>query len=166
VSEPGFVGWVNRVSYPSDATKSNWGRQALRVMRDVWLEFCAEFKADGREIELSEARELVSRIDRAYPFGMRRYTPYKVWLAERRILKRALFDQLPAPTHEDLAAVEVAIDLAELGRIDEAEALLSEQAPRRHNRKCPACGADIGCRCRPKGEYEARVPCISRVAQR
>src|SRR5688572_19797946 len=45
------------------------------------------------------------------------------------------------PTPDDHAACLVAIDLVEEGRLDEARKLLEEQAPRRLNRKCLACGA-------------------------
>jgi hypothetical protein len=40
-----------------------------------------------------------------------------------------------------LAICEVARDLVELQRIDEAKALLDEQAPTRHDEWCAACGA-------------------------
>lgn len=56
------------------------------------------------------------------------------------------------PTAADAAVCEVARDLVLLGRIAEAEKLLAEQAPRRLNRKCPACDMRVGKPCRDPGE--------------
>lgn len=50
---------------------------------------------------------------------------------------------------DDLEGVlMVAGDLVEMGRVDEARALLDEQAPHRLARWCPSCGEMAGQPCR------------------
>jgi hypothetical protein len=95
-----------------------------------------------------DAKELLAVVDAAYPFGERRYHPYKMWLAERKILRAILFPpaELELPTL-DHAACLVATDLIEEGRTDEAIALLEDQAPRRLNRPCRECAAEVGKPC-------------------
>lgn len=87
--------------------------------------------------------ELIKLVDAAYPFGERAMHPYKAWLQERKELIAVLRPEvLELPTADDFAAVEVAADLYE--STEDAEAtkkLLDDQAPRRLNRACPACGA-------------------------
>lgn len=88
---------------------------------------------------------LLAAVDAAYPFGERARLPYKAWLAERQLL----VDEIePPPSPDEWAAIEVARDLVELGRVEEARALLEEQAPGRHARRCPTCGAARGESCR------------------
>lgn len=84
-------------------------------------------------------------VSAAYPFGERRYHPYKIWLDEVAKTKLA---RTPRVSVDDAAVVLVAHDLVQLGRVDEAEALLAAQAPGRLTRKCPTCGAWPGRRCR------------------
>lgn len=93
------------------------------------------------------ASELLRLVDEAYPFGPCSHTPYKAWLTERKLLIEALAAELPAPTADDRAACIVAIDLVEQDQADAAIKLLDEQAPRRLNRGCPACGVKPGERC-------------------
>lgn len=63
------------------------------------------------------------------------------------------YDELPRPFRngltedeaEDRDACMVAADMLEEGRpIEQIRKLLDEQAPRRLNRKCPACGSSVG----------------------
>lgn len=63
-------------------------------------------------------------------------------------LSRGGFLQPPSP--DEIAAVVVAHDLAELGRVDEARAML-ERAPNRLHWPCPTCGAWRG------------MPCVDRL---
>jgi hypothetical protein len=134
---------------------SHWRRRARHAMRSVVSKY------EG----IATLANLLPLIDDAYPFGQRSHAPYKAWLAERKLFIQ-LLDAPPAPTAEDRAACEVAIDLLELGRIAEAQSLLDAQAPRRLNRDCPACGAAIGKLCRERRDcawVELAVPHLSRV---
>lgn len=89
--------------------------------------------------------ERLALIDAAYPFGERKYHPYKIWLAERR---RYTYVADVPPSQDEADACMVARDLVEEGRTAEAETFLDEHAPHRLERKCPACGANAGKACR------------------
>lgn len=68
----------------------------------------------------------------------------------RHLMDRIRADRgepMDAPTADDYAACLVALDLVEEGRTREAEQLLIQQAPRRHNLWCPVCGAMAGRPC-------------------
>lgn len=95
----------------------------------------------------ADTRTLLAAVDAAYPFGERAHHPYKAWLAERAQLIDDLKSDTP-PSPEEWAAIEVAGDLLELGRAEEARKLLDEQAPLRHARRCESCGAAPGKPCR------------------
>lgn len=58
--------------------------------RDVITAVMRGALADGVDRD-----ELLRRVDAAYPFGERKYYPYKAWLAVRRSL---LFESAPAYT--------------------------------------------------------------------
>ncbi len=141
--------------------KSRWAARSRAVMRAAIEPLLPIVGLEDPGIVDSAA--LLAAVDAAYPFGERKMHPYKCWLAERRILIDALNDtsllnganhiRRDAPTSDDLHACEVAHDLVELGREDEARKLLEEQAPRRLNRKCPACSE-------PSGK-----PCIDHVSE-
>jgi len=116
---------------------------------------------------LADHEELLRRIDAAYPFGERRYHPYKMWLEERRLLRDAL-NSSPLPSREESEVCQVAFDLVEVGRVDDARKLLEEQAPNRLSRECPACGAKAKRPCADIGDaYEVPfirvVPHLARV---
>jgi hypothetical protein len=87
--------------------------------------------------------DILARVDAAYPFGERRYHPYKAWLKERRLFIAAL-DERPMPTADEVATCEVARDAVEDGRDPQLIAALLAQAPNRLARKCGACGARAG----------------------
>lgn len=53
---------------------AGWRLRARHVIREVIAE-----NPDLRE----DPEAMLRKIDDAYPFGMRKYTPYKEWLAER-----------------------------------------------------------------------------------
>lgn len=133
-----IVVWLDNPS----ASKIHWRVSARDVMRFV-------VKKYRNAHETIDADELIRFVDDAYPFGMRAMAPYKAWLAERKELIAVLKPEKlpPPPTVQDYAACEVAIDLVEMGREDEARAILDEQAPRRLNLKCPVCGAKAGKAC-------------------
>lgn len=120
----------------------NWRRRAFQTMAAVVRE--------NRDMAATDPAALLKLVDDAYPFGERAMHPYNAWLAERKELIAVVKPEKapPAPTQDDYAAVLVAEDLIEMGREDEARKLLVEQAPRRLNRKCPACGAKVGKACR------------------
>ncbi len=82
----------------------------------------------------------------------------KAWRAERLSFVACVLGAEPSdePTADDYAACVVAADLVEECRDREAEQLLIQQAPRRHNRPCPACGVIAGRPCREPGAAEAR----------
>lgn len=137
--EARLVMWLTGTHPP---VRAQWRRRARDVMRAV-------VKAH-RSLAITDPAALVKLVDAAYTFGGRAMHPYKVWLAERKILVAVLMPEPPppAPTAEDFAACEVAIDLVELGDVEGAKKLLDEQAPRRLNRACKACGAKVGKACR------------------
>jgi hypothetical protein len=89
--------------------------------------------------------ELLVLIDAAYPFGERKYWPYKQWLVERAAYLEAASS---VPSRDEAAVCLVAHDLVELGRVDEARKLMDDQAPNRLKRPCPACGVRAGTECR------------------
>lgn len=53
---------------------SSWGDQARARIAKVHAELPADASLQDR----------MAAIDAAYPFGMRKYSPYKTWLKERR----------------------------------------------------------------------------------
>lgn len=150
--------------------KSQWRRRAREVIRSV----LRGLTGDCPEHWTRET--VLAFVDDAYPFGARSHHPYKAWLAERKLLiatlwpERATLEAL-APTADDLAACEVAIDLVESGRDDEARKLLDEQAPRRLNRDCPACGSKRGEDCEeppllmPPGRHEWPIRIVPHLAR-
>lgn len=79
------------------------------------------------------------------------------WGLERRIIKGGGV----TVAQDEADACEVARDMVLEGRLDEARALL-EQAPNRLARKCPACGAWPGLRCKtmpiPDGAQRCSCP--------
>lgn len=131
------------------SSESTWRSRAFYAMKRVVEPYTRTHP------EPYDTRALMSLVDDAYPFGERSMHPYKMWLLERRILWAVLTPKEQQPTAEDLAACEVAADLVELGRDDEARWLLEEQAPRRLNRACPACAAPVGKSCMDPGERVA-----------
>lgn len=89
--------------------------------------------------------ELMGLVRTAYPFGPRENHPYRAWREECNLLKQHLrMGPRPAPSAEELAVLMVARDLVEEGRTAQAEALVEEQAPNRHNKVCPTCSANVG----------------------
>lgn len=126
----------------------------------------SKYRVRARELIHSIARANVGMplkdqlklIDAAYPFGARVHWPYKQWLVERAAFVEAASS---APSRDEAAVCLVAHDLVELGRIDEARALMDEQAPNRLKRPCPACGARAGAACR-----ELLVPHEARLTGR
>ncbi len=124
----------------SAAPKSRYRREARRIMAITVGLFAAKGPADPKA--------LIAEVDAAYPFGERAMHPYKQWLAERRLLIAALKrDALPAPTGDEEYVCTVAADMLEQGDVVGARKLLDEQAPRRLNRDCRACGAKAGKEC-------------------
>jgi hypothetical protein len=141
-----------------DATLEQWLSGRFTQSREQWRGRARAAMMSVVESYLRthvdiDARELASLVDDAYPFGERRYHPYKMWLAERRILHDILFslDEAAEPTDDDRAAVSVAADLVELELFADAIALLREQAPNALSRKCPACSQPVGQRCEEIG---------------
>lgn len=134
------------------------GEQWRRRARAAICRAVESYLNTHADIEAAELRRLV---DDAYPFGMRKYHPYKMWLSERRAFLDLLEQPQPMSAAE-VAAIDVAIDLVELGRVDEAEALLRDQAPNRLNAKCPACNAGRGRRCND-GDGVRVIPHAARV---
>lgn len=121
---------------------SRWRQRARFVIQEV-----VEILLQSAPEVLADHTETLSRVDAAYPFGERRYEPYRCWLKERRLFIAALEGPVQMPTRDEAEVCEVAGDLVQLGRIDEARKLLEEQAPNRLGRKCPACGMPPGMNC-------------------
>lgn len=75
-----------------------WRTRARTVIRRV----TAQARTEG----LTDEKEIIRRIDAAYPFGEREMYPYKAWLIERRIAKALLRGQLARrPEPASLAAL-------------------------------------------------------------
>lgn len=111
---------------------SNWRRHS-RIVIDRVL-------AENPGVDEAKLFKLISA---AYPFGERKYHRYKIWLSEVAATRKQRNPrQLPDCDAGDYESVLlVAGDLVELGRIEEARQLLTEQAPYRLTFGCPACGA-------------------------
>lgn len=54
---------------------SSWGEKAAHVIAEA-LKHCEEMGLTGKD--------RVAYVDAQYPFGMRRYHPYKMWLKARK----------------------------------------------------------------------------------
>lgn len=121
--------------------RSKWRRRARAAIEAV----IRSFTPSGPH---PSPAELLKLVDAAYPFGERKYEPYKCWLVERKLFRAAIDgSQAPTlPTKDEADACEVARDMVLEERLDEAKLLL-EQAPNRLARRCPACGALPGKSC-------------------
>lgn len=141
---------------------SRWPKSIWRVGARKAMQDAVEAIGIMDPALLARRDEILTRVDAAYPFGERKYEPYKCWLKERRLLIAALDGPRTAPSADEAGVCEVAGDLVELGRIDEARKLLDEQAPNRLARKCPACGAWPGGMCKTMpADGEKRCECPS-----
>lgn len=89
----------------------------------------------------------IAAIDAAYPFGERRYHPYKMWLAERRVALDTIEGYGKRPGRDDVDVCAIARDAVECGRAAEAFQIL-KQAPNRLGLVCPVCGMSVGRECR------------------
>lgn len=125
--------WMSR-----RAPKSQWRRAAIAAIGRV-----LNAATPGL---LSDDVALLKAVDAAYPFGERKYLPYKMWLLERKLFRDACTVPAATPSADEIGVCEVAGDLVQLGRVDEARKLL-EQAPNRLGRRCPACAMPPGCPC-------------------
>lgn len=121
--------------------RSRWRRRARAAIEEV----VTSFTPGG---PYPSPAELLKLVDAAYPFGERKYEPYKCWLRERKLFRAAIDgSQAPAlPTKDEADVCEVARDMVLEGRLEDAKLLL-EQAPNRLMRECHACGARRGFRC-------------------
>jgi len=135
------------------APESRWRRAAIATIGNV-------IKAHPEL--LSDEGALLQAVDAAYPFGSREMLPYKMWLLERKIFREACAAATAGP--EEHEAVQVAGDMVEWGRVDDARRLLAGQAPNRHGRACPACKARVGQPCTGFGTgLKLLVPHLARV---
>lgn len=124
---------------PPGGKPGYWRRAARRTITEA---------LDGLLFDVMTVEAVIKHVDAAYPFGEREHYPYKAWLAERKLLIEALRGPIAMPTKDEADACDVARDLVEEQRLDEARALLDAQAPNRLNRGCPACGVAIAKPCR------------------
>lgn len=138
---------------------SKWRVRSRQVIQDV-----VEVIALMEPALLADRAAVLERVNAAYPFGEREMLPYKMWLLERRLFRAALDGPRVAPSADEAGACEVAGDLVQLGRIDEARRLLEEQAPNRLSRACPVCATRAGRPCLDlEDALELVVPHLSRV---
>lgn len=121
--------------YTSVHSEQSWRTKALVVILAV-----------VEQHRQKSATELLGTLRKAYPFGERKMYPYKAWLNEISNLKTALLDK--DKSWEEFGVWEVAGDLLEMGREEEAKALLESDAPNRHGRACPSCGRSRARPCR------------------
>lgn len=135
--------------------ESHWRQDA----RSVMIRVVREQRDLGK---LGDDAALLKAVDAAYPFGERKYLPYKMWLLERKLFRDACTVPAATPSREEAEVCSVARDLVELGRHDEARKLVEEQAPNRLGRECAACGAKPGKPCR---EFEYDDPPIPGYGQ-
>jgi hypothetical protein len=169
---PAIEAWIT--VRPSTGS-SHWTRNAWSAISDVVWRIASSFP----ERFWTDRRGVLVEVDEAYPFGERLHWPYKCWLVQRRTFIDALDGRgvlARVVTQDERDACEVASDLVELGRADEALALLDLVAPSRLDRKCPACGARVGKPCFDLGravqnhiglwcpEFERVVPHAARMA--
>lgn len=130
--------------------------EAFRPSRGIWRQRARAviLEAVSYQDDLGKTpttrREALALVDAAYPFGERAMSPYKAWLVERKMFLRAFeypkVPDLAPPDVDEVGVCDVARDLIEEGRADEAAALIA-QAPHRHGRECPACKAPAGWPC-------------------
>lgn len=92
---------------------------------------------------------LLAAVDAAYPFGERKYLPYKMWLLERKLFRDA-YSVPTSPTADEATACMVARDMLERDPSDVQRVMLmlDEQAPNRLSRRCPVCATRPGGECR------------------
>lgn len=74
-------------------TQSYWRKVSRRVIAEVIAEY-PEWE-HGTE---AQRWMLLDRIDLAYPFGKREMHPYRIWLAERRMVMARLGLRKPDPS--------------------------------------------------------------------
>lgn len=86
---------------------------------------------------------MLKAMSKAYPFGSRTGHPYKMWLKEMAIARSKLRGRLDTPGVDEIEVCNVARDLVEDDKLEEANELL-KQAPNRLGRQCPACGQPRG----------------------
>lgn len=117
--------------------ESHWRMRARHAMAAV---------VDSRPELLADDVALLKVVDAAYPFGERKYLPYKMWLLERAAFRAAMSVPASTPSRDEAEVCSVARDELELHpeRAEEIRRMLDEQAPNRLGRKCLACGARIG----------------------
>lgn len=124
--------------------ESRWRQSARAVM----IRVVREQRDLGR---LDDDAALLAAVDAAYPFGERKYLPYKMWLLERRLFRDACSVPAATASADEAAACMVARDMLADERprpVAEVLAMLDEQAPNRLGRKCPVCAAVVGGECR------------------
>lgn len=135
--------WFDAYTWNGDAQLvCAWRKRAWRAMRPVVERFLADHEAGiARPAGILLAEIKQARIDAGINAGGKR------WRQEYEKLLEALQGQRnfwPPPTQDERDVCMVARDLEESGRADEAAALVHEQAPNAHNRRCGACGRKPG----------------------
>lgn len=134
--------------------ESHWRQSARAVM----IRVVREQRDLGR---LDDDAALLAAVDAAYPFGERKYLPYKMWLLERKMFRDACSVPAATASADEAAVCMVARDMLADERprpVAEVKALLDEQAPNRLGRRCPACGARVGQECRDPSILTAGHP--------
>jgi hypothetical protein len=135
--------WLDAFGAQGDSQPAcSWRKRAWRVMRPVVERVVADVGSwtAGKVIEAVNAAGIEAKID---PNSKR-------WRQERTALEDILHKERSlwrAPTDDDRAACEVAIDLVESTRYLEAILLLRDQAPNVLERQCSACRAMPGYPC-------------------
>jgi len=151
VGDPTFSGTLEPVAMvPGGADAANaWLRARFPVSR--WRQVARRTIAEVVSVVVDALgglpADILERVDAAYPFGERKYRPYKEWLKERKLFIEAIRAPVSMPTADEIAACEVARDAIEEGRDPATVAALLDQAPNRLARKCGACGALAGRAC-------------------
>jgi len=66
--------------WESAMKRLTWRDKAIRSIANALLEYEAQCLLMGESIEGKSAKKWISK--ERYPFGLREYTPYRIWLQE------------------------------------------------------------------------------------
>ncbi len=142
--------WLDVYTHNGDAQHvCAWRKRAWRAMRPVVERFVADRDANKEQTPYS----LLTKINDA-AIAERINIGGKRWRQELRKIRDIISSSQelwPTPAKSEADACSIARDAEEEGRTEIALAILEAEAPNRHNRKCPACGAPVGSPCRAIG---------------
>lgn len=128
-----------------------WRKRAWRAMRPIIEQVVGDMPAWTVSRVLKALDQAAFEHDIKVT-GRRWRQEYKK-LQEVLDAERALWR---APTDEDRGVVDVATDLVEIGKLEDAITLLREQAPNILERSCRACNSPAGWACHVIGDVDLK----------